>query len=158
MQKNIMSIENKEWTYIISVSRRTGEHCDVTCHKGFTASFSEIICTLSGAWDRNSDDICAESYEEKNLASIGIGLSTSVVVIAITIVAIVCIVRRRKPPGNECEEPRVENPHSTFINGGYLTGVESYSTSQETPTSCMYNSIDDSHFTQYDEGVIDTHL
>ncbi|XP_056013210.1 low-density lipoprotein receptor-related protein 4-like [Ostrea edulis] len=134
---------------------RTGESCDVTCHEGFAASFSEIICTLSGAWDRNSNDICVGIPDEGDITSIGVGSSIAVIVIATAIVVILCLVWRRKLPGNEPEKPLAEDPISTFLDGGYFNGVDN--SSQVMPDSYAYSSINELHFTEYDE-IIETHL
>ncbi|XP_056012123.1 low-density lipoprotein receptor-related protein 4-like [Ostrea edulis] len=145
---------------------RTGEKCKVTCHTGFVAKYSEIFCTLSGVWDRKSDDICTaildnpspSPVEETDITLIGVGASITIIVIAIAIVAIVCFVRRRKQPGNEYEQSPAarENPYSTFINGGYLTDMDT--SSHGRPVSDVYCSIEDSHFTEYGDSVKETYL
>lgn len=50
----------------------------------------------------------------------------------------------------------MENTCSTFINGGYLNGVDI--SSQEIPDSRVYNSIDEMNFTEDEEETKDTHL
>ncbi|XP_056013215.1 low-density lipoprotein receptor-related protein 2-like [Ostrea edulis] len=133
---------------------RTGEKCDVICHKGYTASYSEIVCTLSGAWNRNSDDVCVKISEEKGITVIGVGSSIAVIVIVTAIVVSVCFVRRRKPQGNESEEATVEDPIST-LNGGYLTGLEN-SSLRDRLVPNVYSSVNELHVTEYEEMAIET--
>ncbi|XP_062578036.1 uncharacterized protein LOC134239920 [Saccostrea cucullata] len=127
-----------------------GQTCTIDCKPGYRLLNSKTItCDNNGQWVPFPSSLCteAEIYDETpSLTGVYIGSSVGGVIIIVTfITAIVCFIKRKKPPINDHEDrPLVnDNSYTTFQNNGFTLDEL-----QDRTSSHIYSTIGEIHNTE----------